>query len=360
MDETIIILMVLSTLSVVSSLLVVLTPILFVKMRHKLLCRIVAFISFGDILGNIPYVFPYRPNTGSSWCTFEAFLNMSGYPMEWLWTTVLVYLLFQLANRGKISTRMGPFHILCWGLPTLLTLLMLTFSHFEKNNGAEVCRIQYHRTPFYYHVTTYYGMFFSSVFLQLLLYGVMHIMERAQDERVRTTPFKVAKEALTLYPMAMIIFWLPHSIAALSKTPSNIYVVFLFWKILHGFAVSVIFFRQSTESRKQWYRHVLWPLQNALGHVFICIKAEPSIVDLVSIDSHNSRMSEIGSGVIDVDDVLDLLGQDISFLWGDDGATSNINATDVEKATAGAPFAVSKTISNPLTHGVRAESEDAL
>lgn len=260
MDNWLVSLIVAATLAVFSSLLVVLTPILFPRMRSKLFQQIVCFISIGDIIGNIAYVFPYRPQTGNPGCDIEAFFNYAGYPMEWMWTTALAYLLHELAVRGRVPRSMVPIHIVCWGVPIALALLTLAFSKYVKNTTSyEVCRMHVSTIPLTYHIVSYYGLFFLCMVVMFWLYLQIYRMELQKDARVLKMPFRVAKQALTWYPFAMALFWLPHAITAVSPSIKAVYPYFLILKVYHALAVSLLFFYQSVESRWLWYSTFVAP-----------------------------------------------------------------------------------------------------
>jgi hypothetical protein len=260
MGDYLVPLIVASTVSVFSSIIVLLTPVLFSRLRGKLFQQIVCFISIGDIIGNVPYMFPYRPSTGTPGCDIEAFFNYGGYPMEWMWTTALAYLLYQIAVRGRVPKSMVPIHVICWGVPIVLALLTQAFSKFVKNETSEeVCRMNLTPIPLYYHLASYYGLFFLCLCIMMVLYVKIFLLESQNDPRVLKIPFRVAKQALTWYPLLMFIFWTPHMVTAFTLNSQTMYYAFLILKIYHGLAVSIIFFYQSVESRWLWYSNFIVP-----------------------------------------------------------------------------------------------------
>lgn len=289
-----------STLSVCASLAVILTPIIFRRMRDKLFMQIVAFISIGDILGNFPYILPYREYKLNWYCDIQAFLHLLGYPIEWMWTAALVYLLYHLAVEGKVPRNLWPMHLLCWGLPLSLDFITLTVTSYAPDNDSagEVCTYHVNKAAYIYHNVAYYGLFFASLFVMFIVYVRIHLLEGAssKNENVRQPPFVVAKNALRWYPTILIVFWAPHMLQVV--TPGTLFVpvypYLLCWKICHGLATSFVFFYQSMESRRLWYAYVIIPaLQAVLGRdtVLWLIGGDEKLLLLTHRDSDHSLNS---------------------------------------------------------------------
>lgn len=289
-----------STLSVCGSLAVILTPIIFRRMRDKLFMQIVAFISVGDILGNFPYMLPYREYTLNWYCDVQAFLHLLGYPIEWMWTAALVYLLYHLAVEGKVPRNLWPMHLLCWGLPLSLDFLTLSVTTYAPDNDSagEVCTYRINKAAYVYHNVAYYGLFFASLFVMFVVYVRIHLLEAvsSKNENVRQPPFVVAKNALRWYPTILIVFWAPHMLQVV--TPGTMFIAaypyLLCWKICHGLATSFVFFYQSMESRRLWCAYIIIPaLQAVLGRetVLWLIGGDEKLLLLTHRDSDHSLSS---------------------------------------------------------------------
>lgn len=286
-----------SALSVGASLAVILTPIIFRRMRDKLFMQIVAFISIGDIIGNFPYLLPYREYKQNWYCDVQAFLHLLGYPIEWMWTAALVYLLYHLAVEGKVPRNLWPMHLLCWGLPLSLDFLTLTVTTYAPDNDSagEVCTYRINNAAYVYHNMAYYGLFFASLFVMFVVYVRIHLLESvsSKNENVRQPPFVVAKNALRWYPTILVVFWAPHMLQVV--TPGtlfiSVYPFLLCWKICHGLATSFVFFYQSMESRRLWYAYIIIPaLQALLGRetVLWLIGGDEKLLLLTHRDSDHS------------------------------------------------------------------------
>ena len=126
---------VVSILSVAGSTMVILSSVVFKDMRSKLFMHIIANISFADILGNIEYTMTYRPSNNNWWCSLQGFLNLYGYPCSWLWTTMLMQFLYDLAVHKRVRISIPIAHAICWGIPLVTTLLYLAFIYIVTANG---------------------------------------------------------------------------------------------------------------------------------------------------------------------------------------------------------------------------------
>ncbi len=148
-------------LSVISSLFVVLTFVMFDNMRKKLLMKMIAYISLCDFISNIDYIVPYRPDNGTWQCTLQAFLNLTVYPMSWFWTLALVYCLYYLAHYSRIPMNWHTIHLCCWGIPIVLTCISLGFTHLGRLDNFptfETCSYYGSLAAEIYHIIFYYGL----------------------------------------------------------------------------------------------------------------------------------------------------------------------------------------------------------
>ena len=207
-----------ATVSILSSLIVVLTPILFSTMRYKLFMRVVALISVGDIIGNFPYLLPFGREGVNWWCTLQGLMNFIGYPMEWLWTFALVYLLYELAVYGRVPKSIAHIHILCTVFPVLIATLQFLFGPIEPNlDRSEVCTMSLSSdSALLYHMITYYGLFVFSLLGMAVLYWRMVVFQAAHppENAIQRSTRAVSQIALSTYPPLMVIFWIPHILVA--------------------------------------------------------------------------------------------------------------------------------------------------
>jgi len=278
-----------SIISVVGSGLVVLTLVLFKSMRNKLFMQIIANISMADMLGNIEYVTLYRPSNGAFWCSMQGFLNLYAYPASWLWTTMLVRFLYDLAVYREIRISFRATFLFCWGAPLVPTLLFFafaphgTYTRHGSQTDTSFCSYGGHDdSPFIWHVITYYGLFILCVIYMAFLYtkirkaydveakniATMNANSNhgTRESEVSTTSsatlqgMKLTSDSLLLNPLIMICLWAPHTFMVLLSIsePSVTHDAFngsgINLKIMHGFLTSVLFFYKSQVARNLWLR----------------------------------------------------------------------------------------------------------
>ena len=272
----ILILLVFATIALASAFLVILTFILFPDLRNSPFMTIIAFISASDFLGNIPYLRLKRPHRNSPRCFMQAFFNSALYPCSWIWTTILVYFLFQLATEKKVPRITIYHHLLGWAMPIVIFLIQTPFTTFEVNEilDFEVCTIE-GAIGGIYHVITYYGMFFSCIFTMFYLRYRISLLIASKDSGVLEPSFLVAKSASSLYPLAILICWVPHIVTLClayleaSEAFDIAYLVGDILKILHASVTAGIFFYKSQEARKCWYKLLFGNLGNKHASVNI-------------------------------------------------------------------------------------------
>lgn len=270
MDPWLAVLIAAATISVSGSIAVIATLLLFERMRSKLFMRIISFISLGDLVGNFPFLFPYRPSQGNWWCSLQAFMNLAGYPIDWLWTVTLVYLLFNLSRHGKLPETLWPIHCVCWLLPVILALLSLSVSNYTRPySGIGICVENNTKEAMLYHAVTYYGLLYCCILIMITFFILIFLQQQRKDPNVTSTAFSVAKSALQWYPAAFLVFWLPHSLSTLlgfsGRRGEIVYKIFLIWKVLHGLSTSIIFFAQSSETRNLWWTNTVLRVFPSLG-----------------------------------------------------------------------------------------------
>lgn len=256
-----------SVVSSVASLAVILTLLTFHQMRGKLFMRVIAFISIGDFLGNIPYMVPVYTGQGTFWCDVTGYLSQTGYQSGWLWTLALSVLWHQTSTRGLSLTKwhMLALQIVCWGVPSVFSLASLSMSAYENRNSYDGFCGSYgtYQAKVYHNVWQYVLVaicFFPMIGLYLhLLYIDSHV-----DDKSKARSIAMAKSTLVWYPVLFLIFWMPKLILASTYAfgeHSHIFSysfqvtidLFTCWYTLHGVGVAIVFFYSSPLARRLWY-----------------------------------------------------------------------------------------------------------
>ena len=254
---------IMGALSTAGSFFIILTYFIFPRMRVKLFMKILVYIAASDFFANFAYMIPLRPNNPNPWCWIQSFFNLTCYPMSWLWTLTLVYLLYKLAKGETLPSDLRYYHVANWGIPLIQSLGILIFTSYGRVSDEadyEVCLFHVNVSAAVYHAIAYYGLFFGVVIAMLYLKWQIRKLEQSNDTRSFNPTYFMAKMSLDLYPTALLICWLPHALLTVTIflfTPiQNIYLILYFCsvqlKILHGFATSLIFWYKSRETRRLW------------------------------------------------------------------------------------------------------------
>lgn len=253
-----------SIFSVLCSLSVVLT-LCFRSLRKKLFMQIIAWIALSDLIANLGYCSIRRPHSNSPLCSLEGFVNLYFYPVSWMWSTVLMALLNSLATTGKLPLSYLSLHVICWIFPFILSIF-----NFASNSGGastketgnysyEVCTLGDSKPEKIYHVITYYGLWIACVLFMLVMYLRIRSMDKV-ELKSNFPMWQNARDTLILYPLALLICWMPHVVAVLLAyfAPFSGLNAFYFstdvMKVLHGSVTAVIFFYKSTEARNRWMK----------------------------------------------------------------------------------------------------------
>jgi hypothetical protein len=257
--------------------------------------QLIVSISAADILGNWTYILPKNPARGTFVCAFEGFCNLFFFPVGWILTMFLTILFRDLLINGRIYYSRTFIFGISIVVPLLITLLYLSFTQFtvDDDHGYRPCT--YGRGGQLYHQVTYDGMIGVCLIVMTLL--MFHVLKYEYDNTLRTKQrmYKLVRRILTLYPVALIICWAPHSICILvpacsDSTQAQVYTNLL--KIIHGGVVAVIFFCVSKEARLKWTG-------------LLCCKSKPSSEKLVS----TSTVSILSEGSLPMDtDLTNIFG----------------------------------------------------
>jgi hypothetical protein len=202
-----------------------------------------------------------RPASESVMCKIEGFINIYFYPVTWMWTTILVYFLYGLAVHGKVPLSEVVVQCLCWGIPLLLTLMVLTtnnYGRFDVNDDNEVCTIGGSRdSAFAWRIIIYYGLFLVCIGVMMHLYIKILQVTKTGLTTVSEGMLTLAMQSLSLYPLAMIASWLPEFIAFIIsfENYNNLAIhISAIFKLANGVFTAVIFFSKSQHARALWWR----------------------------------------------------------------------------------------------------------
>lgn len=224
----------------------------------SLLYQVLAYISFGDLMGNASYLSEERPRNGSLACNVEGFLNIFAYPVSWLWTLYLAYVLYYLAVYEIMLDKMKIAHIICWGVPLIFALGQIGNGGYGRHSDEpyDMCASGEGRQATVYHRITYYGLLLLCIiFMFVMRIHTLYLTYYKKDPCTLTESFRVSTETLGYYPWILVICWIPHGITrSLKHVTAAWYVFGICMKIAHGFLLACTYFFQSSHARKIFWQ----------------------------------------------------------------------------------------------------------
>lgn len=250
-----------ATISCLLSFIVLLTFVFFKRMRSKLFMRIIAYVSLCDLIANAT-IFVGVPSDFYL-CFFQGILQQYFYPASWLWTTMLMFLLYSLVLRGKILVSKKKMMLICWGLPLLCALLPLSTDTYKASDtDDDWCWITpHHDGSFQRHLTVMWQVLTFDILINvcfvLMIGWGLRIYWKLHVEKLQCTPQVLAAlQSLFAYPVLLIICWLPNELMLIlypHKPADNPYVVVVnSLSICHGGFAALYFFCKSKEFRTNW------------------------------------------------------------------------------------------------------------
>ncbi len=224
----------------------------------SLLYQVLAFISLGDMLGNASYLSEERPSDGSLDCNIEGFLNIFAYPVSWLWTLYLTYVLYYLAVHEVMIDKMKVAYFVCWGVPLAFAFGQIWNGGFGRhdNETYDMCTSAGGYRSTLYHRVTYYGLLFVCIVAMMSMrVKMVYLQYYLKDPCTLTESFRVATKTLGFYPLVMMICWIPHGVVRSLNHVSNTWHLFgLCLKIAHGFLLACTYFYSSPPSRRIFWK----------------------------------------------------------------------------------------------------------
>ena len=259
-----------SAISATCSLVVVMTGLIwprFMLSKHRPFSTMIFFISCCDIVGSVGNCIGF-PQNGSTACSVQAFFYLYFIPASWLWTTMLVYQLKTLILSKQISLTMTHAHAICWSVPLIASCLPLTTNSYGQDdylNGYSPCVLGGNSlAKLLWISTTDSGLSFMLVILMATWVVQIHIHLSRAESCDSTEKEKTLFASMKLYPLALLITWVPRfaesvgmgimGIHSVGKYGSQIGIIpAAILASQYGVIVCIIFFSKSASARSLWY-----------------------------------------------------------------------------------------------------------
>lgn len=211
-----------------------------------------------SFIGNAGYLSESRPSTGSPGCVIEGFFLVFGYPTSWLWTLYLTFTIYSLVTWESVPDNYFRGHLLCWGLPLSLAIFQFAAGGYggRESNRFDICGAhQSEKSSTTYHLVTFYGLLLVVIVLMLLMRGKLFFLHQKEDPRTLSPLFVVLQQILDLYPMLLLVCWVPRSIILfVHHVPTPVKVFSISLKIIHGVLMAIAYFYQSASGRAMLWK----------------------------------------------------------------------------------------------------------
>ncbi len=272
----------------------------------SLLYQVLAYISMGDMMGNASYLSEERPSNGTTACDVEGFFNIFAYPVSWLWTLYLTFVLYYLAVYEVMLDKMKLAYFICWGVPLAFAFGQIGNGGFARheNEPYDMCASGEGYQATLYHRITYYGLLlFCFVCMIAMRCVTLYLKFYLKDPCTLTESFRVASRTLGFYPWLLIICWTPHAvIRSLPNIPPAWHLFGICLKISHGFLLACTYFYQSAPARRFLYMSVttcFWIRMIISGHDDSSLQISADLLDgILAGGSNDASRNSLKDAVI--------------------------------------------------------------
>jgi hypothetical protein len=293
-------------ISSIASFSVCLTIAFFPHLRCLRYIELVFYVSINDLIASIGISLG-KTSDGSAACWFQGLSTNFNYLSAIMWSTVITYQVWLIVCKKDVIKDLTRAHILCWGLPLIVTLLPLTTSIYGNDDAdAGWCFIADRKgSPSWsllfwfilsYYVWVWIAMLFNVFFVCAILYKLYRMKEIPQ--RVNTTIRK-----LLLYPIIISLCWAPTTVWDMYTQVNDVDYstgwtyydgIATICAISQGFLFTCVFFGFNTTVRTAWR-----DLFVSLGCVACAAPDTPPTQDDKSVSMVSVSMGDTSSSIVD-------------------------------------------------------------
>ncbi|KAJ1407232.1 hypothetical protein B484DRAFT_483152 [Ochromonadaceae sp. CCMP2298] len=244
---------------------VILTYLLFPVMRRQRYIELVFYVALNDMIASIGMALGPTSN-GSFECWYQGISTTFNFLSVIFWSCAIAWQLYAVVVlQGTIIKRMFWWHVVCWGLPLLLSLLPLTTNTYGNTDDASTWCFVADRAGSPYWSLTFWWIFFylflvggfllSLYFLASVAWKLHYL--RVVPEIMRSTVMKLA-----LYPLVTMGCWSLNIAINIHALRRGSLVFNARWQAINqvallltssqGFWNAVVFFWLNPLVRKQW------------------------------------------------------------------------------------------------------------
>ncbi len=206
-----------SSISLFCCILVMIVYSFSKKIRLKSYNKIIFYIALCDSLSSLGGLLGISKN-GTFQCSIQTILT-NIFPLAGIfWTTVISCILFTIIHKINVGNHEITFewwvHLICWGIPTLVTLLPLSTEDYGTHDGEDgwcFLRPRDDSPPWTYNFWVF-AAFFGWVYLALMIYialilYISLVMPRISTGQSTKAMIRRVLHKLIWYPIIILVSW---------------------------------------------------------------------------------------------------------------------------------------------------------
>jgi hypothetical protein len=238
------------------------TFLLFPIMRTRYFMDMIIAISICDLIAAAVSAFGF-PDDSSPLCPIQSALNVYFFKASWCWSTMLAHQLYSIATKRKLGFSSNHRHLICWLVPLVTTLLPLTTNGYGRNDDSDPigwCYLKGNPVSLeaWFSISFALLMFCCVAVMMYYAFKTYSLYHSLGDNR---RDLRATIEAISLYPVGMVICWVPNLILSLlindpSISGSTIAIycdnIFSILASQNGTMTALVFFMMSKESQFRW------------------------------------------------------------------------------------------------------------
>jgi hypothetical protein len=299
-----------SGVATIASLLVVLTGLFFPSMvKNSFMMNLICSICLCNFFStSVFFLFGY-PEAFSTSCVIQGAVGTFFFPASWIFTSFMCYQLRCLLIDKRVWISLKWIHFITWSITSLVTFVPLLydveFGEDDKFSKESPCNIETDNDNV--SIYDFFDTWFSILVICFILmfYWSIEVASYFKREGINNTyRMYTIYTSIILYPLGLIIVWLPVLILTIIGNISNKTLLSLpaellnfcqFLSTQYGTFVAITFFRNSHRARSNWKYLLSFTTQNDHEDIFednyIDDNSFNSIVNSMASSSFSSNNS---------------------------------------------------------------------
>jgi hypothetical protein len=250
-----------SVFSIIGTLSVVITYLIFKRLRDLRYVEIVFYVALSDLCASTGVVLGSTANSTTA-CNYQAFTSNYFFLTSVMWSTVIAYQLYMIVCHEGYVPDLKYFHVFIWLFPLVVTLLPLSTNKYGTDDDISWCFVANKSdSPSYgillWTLLSFYVWLWIAIFLIIFFFITIRV-KLSQYESV-PVPVMTAMYKLQMYPAILILCWIIPTCndidaAARGHAHNNDVVdqVSAVMPALQGVLLSIVFFSRNKLVVDEW------------------------------------------------------------------------------------------------------------